>query len=194
MVTDANVSKARRGVTLSALFLAIALILSGCVSQGPPIRNYLLEDGRQYFVRPVEFRGENGTVLMDFTVRITEPEGDGEAEAGVGAEAGGEPDRSVSANFSAPLVDGSREIDAAVFSTLDGDSLPLRELRFLFVGDGTVRYESTMAYEAFARLVEEASRDDRLITFRIRRNGAVESYRPRGDFYDAMERLALRLQ
>lgn len=181
MTTEPRPATVRRGRALSALFLLFTLVLIGCATQGPPIRSYLLQNGRQYFVRPVRLRGDHGTVLMDFTVRITE-------------DAEGDRSRSVSANFTAPLVDGSREIESPRFSVLSGETLPLRELRFLFVGDGTVRYESSMEYEEFARLVKESSGEEKLILLELRRNGVVERYRARGEFYEAMKQLELRLE
>ena len=171
-----SVATGRRGILLSAVLF---VMLSGCATQGE-IRSFLLEDGRQYFVRPVRLTGESGSVLMDFTVRLTEVEG--------------ETRRSASANFSLPMGDGSREIDAASFQLLEGSALPLEEIRFLFIGDGFIRYESTMAYEALARLAEAAAQEDRLVTFQVRRGGSVREYRPRGEFYEAMAKLHLRLE
>ena len=161
---------------------ALVLLLIGCSTPGPPVRNFLLPEGRQYFLRPVEMSGERGTLLFDLTVRTVDEEGSDEA---VG---------SASANFTAPLFDPEdREIEEAYFELGSGRRILLENLRFLFVGEGSVRYESTIPYEDALLLVDSAAEEDELIRLNIRRGGEIESYRGGRRFYESMAQLHLRL-
>lgn len=169
---------ARRGAILSAL--SLFLLFAGCASSGPPIRSFLLPEGRQYFVRPVEMKGENGELLLDLTVRLID-EADGQ-------------ERSAGANFSAPFSRGTRDVEDAFFQIGDGERLPLEQLRFLYVGEQFVRYESSMSYEDATALAEAAGMEDALVQLFLRRNGNLESYRGTKEFYEAMRQLHLRLE
>lgn len=48
-----------------------AIGLASCATPGPAVRIFLVEDGQQYFVRPVTIRGNPPNIDIDFTVRKT---------------------------------------------------------------------------------------------------------------------------
>lgn len=126
--------------------------------------------------------GEAGTLLLDMTVRTTQEGSEGES---VG---------SASANFTAPLSDPTdRAIQEAFFEISGGPRFTLENLRFLFVGEGSVRYESNLPYEEALALVEAAAEGDELIRLNIRRGGEIDSFRGGRRFYEGMAQLNLRL-
>lgn len=166
-----------RGLAFPVLFFVLSLVFAGCVSNDDYIRPFLLQDGRQYFVSPQEFRGETGRVSVDFTARLKEEE-----------------ENSVSAKFTAPIVNDTREIDDAALEVDGGRRFPLYDLSYLFVDNGTVRYESSMDYADLQELVNAVDEEGATVLLRLDHGGAERTYEASERFYESMRRLSLRLE
>ena len=179
IVTNRSAGHRRRFILLLLSFLII-LGAVGCATQQPTVRTFVLEDGTQYFLRPVEFQGDQGTALLDVTVRIT--------DAG----------ESTSVNFSLPVdiasVTRPNRVDEAAFLTSSGDEYPLAELRLLYVDAAVLRYESTVAFSDLEALVAAAHDREETITFRAIRGGRLEEFEAGERFYEGMRRLAISIE
>ena len=144
------------------------------------MRTFVVEDGTQYFVRPMRFRGESGTALVDMTVRVTDSE------------------ESVSVNFSLPVdfatTGRPNRVDSAAFVDTTGKEYVLQELRRLYVDASVLRYESSMAYEELVQLVEAVTEEEERIVLRTVRGETVDEFAGRSDFYESMKRLAISLE
>jgi hypothetical protein len=159
------------------LFFVLSFAVAGCASNENYIRPFLLEDGRQYFVSPSEFRGKQGRVTIDFTVRLKEEE-----------------ENSVSANFTAPIVNDTRDVNDAALEVDGRGRFPLYDLSYLFVDNDTVRYESSMEYADLQELVEAVDEEEATVLLRLDHGGEERTYEAGERFYESMRRLSLRLE